>query len=405
MSYVGSDPVEVRRANWGQAAPLALLRDTGAPDATAPDSRFRMAPRWMGFVAYDAAYAGSAHEARLPRDASLPLSWLGRYDAVLAWDDSAGESWLLGDDAAAVERLEARLDAGRALPPPAARVGPVTSPDPAHHVRAIERALVHIADGDIYQVNLARRFTAPFEGDALALFLAMREASPVPLGYFVDTGEHAVLARTMERFLSWEGPGGALSTRPIKGTIAREGDDASEASRLSSDEKERAEHSMIVDLMRNDLGRVADVGTVVVESPLVVEPYAGLSHLVSTVHCRTRPEVDLCDVFTATFPPGSVTGTPKIRAMQIIEALEDVPREVYTGAVGMIDRAGGARFAVAIRTAQVRRGEVVYHAGGGLVEASVPAREVAETELKARVFFDALGALGDAGAPSVGMRR
>jgi para-aminobenzoate synthetase component 1 len=352
----------------------------------------------MGFVAYDAALKGSVHTpTRIARAPGTPLLWFGRYDAVLAWDESAGESWLVGDDEAACNRLASRLEEGRARPEPTAQIDEVVAPDPALHRRAIAAALEHIAEGDIYQVNLARRFSAPFEGEPLALFLAMREASPVPLGFYADTGDHAVLARTMERFLSWDGPEGGLSTRPIKGTIAREGDDATEASRLRSDEKERAEHSMIVDLMRNDLGRVAAVGTVVVEEPLVVEPYAGLSHLVSTVRCTTAPGVDLADIFAATFPPGSITGTPKIRAMQIIEALEDEPREVYTGAVGMIDRSGGARFAVAIRTAQVRAGrsgnEVVYHAGGGLVEASDPGREVAETELKARVFFDAVRSL------------
>jgi para-aminobenzoate synthetase component 1 len=394
LSFVGSDPVEVRRASFGDSdAPLDLLRGL-SPHASAVEPRWRSAPTWMGFVAYDAALVGRTHVvARVARAPAAPVVWLGRYDAVLAWDESASEAWLLGDDEAACDRLALRLEEGRALSDPTAQIDAVVEPDPARHRRAITEALTHIAEGDIYQVNLARRFSAPFEGDPLALFLAMREASPVPLGFYADTGDHAVLARTMERFLSWDGPDGELSTRPIKGTIAREGDDASEASRLQSDVKERAEHSMIVDLMRNDLGRVAAVGTVVVEEPLVVEPYAGLAHLVSTVRCRTAEGVDLADIFAATFPPGSVTGTPKIRAMQIIEALEDEPREVYTGAVGMIDRDGGARFAVAIRTAQVRRGEVVYHAGGGLVEASDPEREVAETELKARVFFDAVRSL------------
>ncbi len=300
----------------------------------------------------------------------------------------------MGDDEAACGRLADRIERGRTRKPPRACVGPIHVPEPSRHRRAIARALEHIADGDIYQVNLARRFGAHFDGDPLALFLAMREASPVPLGFYAAAEGHTVLARTMERFLSWDGPGGELSTRPIKGTIARAGDDASEAIRLRGDDKERAEHSMIVDLMRNDLGRVAEVGSVEVQEPLVVEPYAGLSHLVSTVRCRTAAGVDLADVFSAAFPPGSVTGTPKIRAMQIIEALEDEPREVYTGAVGMITRGGGAHFAVAIRTAQVRHHEVVYHAGGGLVEASDPQKEVAETDLKARVFFDALRALG-----------
>jgi len=201
----------------------------------------------------------------------------------------------------------------------------------------------------------------------------------------------------MERFLDWEGPGQRLVTRPIKGTIARSGhQDREEADQLQADPKERAEHAMIVDLMRNDLGRVARVGTVQVEEALKVEPYRGLSHLVSTVACRTRDEIGLQQILEATFPPGSVTGAPKERAIEIIEALEAGPRGIYTGCVGYIDHDGGASFAVAIRTAVARGQEIEYQAGGGLVEASIPDKEIAETELKAKTFLDAIAALRSA---------
>jgi anthranilate/para-aminobenzoate synthase component I len=287
-------------------------------------------------------------------------------------------------------------------------------PPRADHERAVRAALGHIAAGDCYQLNLARRWRADFEGDPLALYLAMRARSPVPLGAFVQAGDHAVAACTMERFLAWEGrDGGRLVTRPIKGTLARRGDDAAEARALRADEKERAEHAMIVDLMRNDLGRVAEVGSVRVDEVFRVEPYAALSHLVSTVSCRTRAGVTLRQVLEATFPPGSVTGTPKRRAMERIEELEASPRGVYCGAVGYLARDGGLSLAVAIRTAVVgrpvagdgadgnaddraraARDVVVYHAGGGLVAASDPARETDETELKARVFLEALESAG-----------
>jgi anthranilate/para-aminobenzoate synthase component I len=145
--------------------------------------------------------------------------------------------------------------------------------------------------------------------------------------------------------------------------------------------------------MRNDLGRVAEVGSVHVPEVMLVEPYAKLSHLVSTVACRTRPGVSTRQVLMATFPPGSVTGTPKLRAIEIIEQLEAVPRDAYTGAVGFLDREGGLSLAVAIRAAIVEHGLVRYFAGGGIVEASQIERELAETELKARVFLDAVLAL------------
>jgi len=180
-----------------------------------------------------------------------------------------------------------------------------------------------------------------------------------------------------------------LLARPIKGTLARAGhdDDAARAQQLASDPKERAEHAMIVDLMRNDLSRVAELGSVRLDGVFEVEPFARLLHLVSTVTCATRPEVGLRDVLEATFPPGSVTGAPKRAAVALIEALEAVPRDVYTGVIGFVDRQGGMSLAVAIRTAIVEGGQVRYFAGGGIVEASRPERELLETELKARVMF------------------
>jgi anthranilate/para-aminobenzoate synthase component I len=222
----------------------------------------------------------------------------------------------------------------------------------------------------------------------------LRAASPVPLGFYYDDGARVVLARTMERFLRWQRATRALLARPIKGTIARSGErDRAEAETLRGDAKERAEHAMIVDLMRNDLGRVAEIGSVRVPEVMTVEPYAGLSHLVSTVECRTRRDVSLRGVLEATFPPGSITGTPKLSAIEIIERLESEPRDAYSGAVGFVDRTGGLSLAVAIRTAIVEAGQLRYFAGGGIVEASHVASEIAETELKARVLFDALRAL------------
>ena len=356
-------------------------------------------PHWIGYIAYDATWCPSpkrqpAHE----RPADVEIIWLGRYDALLVHDHQTGLSTLVGDDEQACAHLEARLDRDVAQAPRAS-VGQVRVAPRVEHRRAIEAALEHIAAGDVYQVNLARAWRVPFEGSAMRLWERMREASPVPLGLYLDGGDHVALARTMERFLDWEGPGQRLVSRPIKGTIARQGDrDEMEATDLRKDEKERAEHSMIVDLVRNDLGRVAKIGSVVVEEALAVEPYRGLSHLVSTVACTTRPEVTLTDVLEATFPPGSVTGAPKQRAIDIIESLEGCPRGLYTGCVGFIDRRGGASFAVAIRTAVARRGEIEYLAGGGLVEASIPEKEIAETELKAEVFLKALRALHAEGA-------
>jgi len=316
-----------------------------------------------------------------------------RYSALLAVDHEHGETWLIGDDQSTCDAFRARLDelTEQETPPPT--IGAIEVDDASKHREAIEKALAFIGQGEVYEVNVARRWSASFFGNALELWQAMRVASRVPLGMFLDGGDHAILGCTMERFLHWDAESRALVTRPIKGTIRREATDDGASQRLRADPKEQAEHSMIVDLMRNDLGRVAEIGTVKVDAPLIVEPFTGLYHLVSTVSCITRPGVSLEEILEATFPPGSVTGAPKIRALEIIEELEQHPRGVYCGALGFIDHDGGLSLAVAIRTATAARGRVCYWAGGGIVEASDPDREVAETELKARVFLDAVTTL------------
>ena len=315
-----------------------------------------------------------------------------RYDAVLAIDHVDEQCWLVGDSEAACQNLKRRLDAEGDRSAECA-IGTLSVDGAEAHRAAIVDALRYIASGDVYEVNLARKWMAQFVGQPLALWNAMRAASHVPLGMYFDAGDHSVLACTMERFLKWDASTRALLTRPIKGTLKRVAGDLDGPRRLRNDPKEHAEHSMIVDLMRNDIGRVAEIGSVEVRKPLVVEPFTGLYHLVSTVGCTTRPGVGVREILEATFPPGSVTGAPKIGAVEIIEELERHPRGIYCGAVGFVDRAGGLALAVAIRTATVRDGSVEYWAGGGIVEASDPDREVAETELKARVFLDAVASL------------
>jgi len=395
-SFLSAWPAEEIRAPFGTRAPFAALRGARGSEARtslgvpSPSE----VPSWIGYVAYDAFWSDPPRgKPRFARGED-PVVLFRRYPALIAIDHEANEAWLLGDDQSACRAFLARLRQATVVDKPAPRIGPIEVDDVGLHRRAIERALRYIEMGQVYEVNIARRWSASFEGDALRLWQAMRAASRVPLGMFFDAGDHAVLACTMERFIQWDARTKLLVTRPIKGTIRRVPTDDGASERLRADPKERAEHSMIVDLMRNDLGRVAKIGTVEVDEPLIVEPFTGLYHLVSTVRCTTRSEVRLQDVLDATFPPGSVTGAPKIRAVEIIEELEQHPRGIYCGALGFIDRGGGVSLAVAIRTAIIRDRAVCYWAGGGIVEASDPDREVAETELKARVFLEAVESLG-----------
>ena len=400
-SFLGAAPVEVVRCPHDAGKPAwrdawsALERGSDADLHALPEG-MPTPPRFVGYIAYDAGF--TLHPSLRPRhqrgDGALDLCF-ARYDAFVALDHTSGRAFLLGDDQAAAERLRKRLELRpgppAALRPGAASITPAIVPEDALHARVVSASLDHIAAGDFYQVNLARRWAAKYSGDPLALFLAMREASPVPLGVYFDAEDHHVLARTMETFLRWDREARRIETRPIKGTVPRPaGQDAAAAATLRANPKELAEHTMIVDLMRNDLARVAEVGSVRVVDPFAVEPYAKLSHLVSTVEATTREGLGLAELMAATFPPGSVTGAPKLAAMQAIEDFEPEPRGVYCGAIGHIDAGGGLHLAVAIRTARFRGGLVEYFAGGGLVADSVAEQEVAETWLKARVFLDAL---------------
>jgi len=413
FSFLGLHPVETEIA-VGEGDPLAVFDRLERTRDAVPDERelapgltVAQLPRWIGAVSYDLAWAcrrelGLREGPFLSREQG-PLAVFHRFEALIVGDRESGALYLVGESDVAMEHVRAELELLREGSIATARLGALEREERGVHAHAIEAALVSIADGDVYQINLARRWRASIEGEspARALMVAMREASPVPFGALLEwadassTTRHALVARTMERFLRWDRASGRLETRPIKGTIAR-GEPRSDPERgqtLLRDQKERAEHAMIVDLMRNDLGRLAEIGSVEVSGAFEVEPYARLSHLVSTIRATSRPEITLREVVLATFPPGSVTGTPKLRAVERIEALERFPRGFYCGAIGHVDRAGGLDLAVAIRTAQVAGDELTYFAGGGIVDASVIERELDETELKARVLEDAIARL------------
>ncbi len=402
-SFLAFDPLETRAARFGALDPLGAL---GHALEAAPAGERGGAgddlPRWIGAFAYDLAWSDPARfglrvAPRLSRPMDSLVAWLRRYRVMLGVEHATGRARLAvdrahaADERAVLAEIEHVLDAP-AVPPRASASRVIAEPRAVHR-RAIEDALAAIARGDLYQVNLARRWTASLEGEPLALYLAMRTASAVPLGACLEAPDGStLLSRSMERFVSFDARTRAIETRPIKGTVRRTpaGEDASD---LRADDKERAEHAMIVDLMRNDLGRIAETGSVRPRELFRVEPYARLSHLVSIVEARARRGVGAREILVATFPPGSVTGAPKLAAIEHVERLERFARGFYTGAIGTISADGSLALSVAIRTAHVRGGALEYFAGGGIVEASDPEREVDETELKARVLEDALATL------------
>ncbi len=256
---------------------------------------------------------------------------------------------------------------------------------------AVERARAYIRDGDIMQVVLAQRLSIPYAPTALDLYRALRTLNPSPYMYFVDLKDFHIVGSSPEILVRLEDD--LVTLRPIAGTRRRgrdEADDARLERELLSDPKERAEHLMLLDLGRNDVGRVAAVGSVQVTEQMLIERYSHVMHIVSNVTGRLRPGLDAIDVLRATFPAGTVSGAPKVRAMEIIDELEPARRGVYSGAVGYISWSGNMDTAIAIRTAVIKNGTLYIQAGAGIVADSVPAHEWNETMNKARAIFRAV---------------
>lgn len=248
----------------------------------------------------------------------------------------------------------------------------------------VRRAQEYIRAGDIYQVNLSQRFSAPIRSNPYILFEQLLWRSPAPGGAFLDTGERQVLSSSPELFLRIHGR--HITTRPIKGTRPRSRDplrDEQLAYELLTDPKELAELVMITDLERNDLGRVCEFGSVDVTELIKLERYAQVFHLVSTVEGMLRPGIDSLAALRACFPGGSISGAPKKRACEIIAELEPIPRGIYTGAIGYFGFNGDAAFNIAIRTMIQEPSELHFHVGGGITADSVPSREFEETLHKA----------------------
>lgn len=260
------------------------------------------------------------------------------------------------------------------------------------YMEALQKAKHYIRKGDVYQVNLSQRFETSLAEEPLSVYKRLRAFCGAPFSAYLDTGEAVILSSSPERFLFKKGR--YIETRPIKGTRPRGADAAEDAElekKLLGSTKDRAEHIMIVDLERNDLGRVCEYGSVRPSGTFRLEKYANVFHLVTTVSGRLKKGIDAIDCIRATFPGGSITGAPKIRSMEIIEELEPVKRGVYTGAIGYISFSGGMDLSIAIRTFVVKGRDVYFQVGGGIVADSDPEKEYEETLHKASGLIEALG--------------
>ncbi len=259
------------------------------------------------------------------------------------------------------------------------------------YLAAVARAKDYIYAGDVFQVQIAQRLTVPYRARPLDVYRALRALNPSPYMYFIDLGTEQIIGSSPEILVRAQA--GQVVVRPIAGTRRRgrdQDEDLALERELLADPKERAEHLMLIDLGRNDVGRIAEVGSVQLTAQMVVERYSHVMHIVSEVVGRLRPELGFIDVFRATFPAGTLTGAPKVRAMEVIAELEPVKRGVYGGAVGWWGWQDEADFAIAIRTAIVRDGELHVQAAGGVVADSVPELEWEETMNKCRALFRAV---------------
>ena len=407
-SYLTADPLAILQEPTPGADPFAEARRLVARlDRRAPEAGCSDHPPFLGglvgFLGYDLGHALERLPTIAADDQGLPCMRLALHGWVLAWDRRTGRAWLggraLDGDAAALnDRLQAvreRLVGGWATPTetlPTDGFAFTSSLDRTAYEAGVERVRAAIARGDIYQANLARRLETPFRGDPWPLYRALRTGDPAPFAAYVDVAPaadgapRAIASASPESFLSVD-RGGRVQTDPIKGTRPRGGtreEDRALAAELLASGKDRAENVMIVDVLRNDLGRVCRPGSVRVARLCRLERTAAVQHLVSTVTGRLAPGRDAFDLLAASFPGGSITGAPKIRAMEILEELEPVRRGPYTGAALWAGPDGAMGSSILIRTRVADGRRLTLHVGGGITWRSDPAAEWQETVVKAR---------------------
>lgn len=354
----------------------------------------------IGWLAYDLARQFEHIPSLARDDLDVPDLHVAWYDEALVWDHQRDEIWLVYDPSREEPSLPARLRESSAHRPNLSRTPPLRAAisdfSRDDYLQAVETVRAGIAAGDYYQLNLVQRFSADFYDDPAETYLRLRGINPAPFSAFLAADDLAILCSSPERFIHVSASG-EIQTCPIKGTRSRAADpsvDRAETDALLQSPKERAELLMIVDLLRNDLGRVCVPGSVHVPRLHALESFATVHHLVGEVRGTLRKGTTAEQLLRAVFPGGSITGAPKISAMQQIEKLERHRRGIAMGSIGYFSAHGEIDLNIAIRTALVRQQRVYISAGAGIVWDSEPAAEYAETLAKAAALFAALGLQG-----------
>ncbi len=412
-SFFGAEPFQILTGD------LADLRQAMQSYQLEGHSEIPFIGGAVGYLSYDYGRRLEPLASLAEDDRQIPDMHFGLYDGVAALNHKTGVLFLVGHDFsntadAVIERLGAIVGAGldtltgtrkqattvvrsRATLTsdlPARRGEWIWNLSRADFCTAVQRVRDYIASGDVYQVNLSQRARCNYEGDSVALYQALRLGNPAPYGAYLNLGDWQLISTSPEQFLHKSGR--QLETRPIKGTRPRGINaevDLQNETALRVSQKDRAELLMIVDLERNDLGRVAEFGSVKVEGLYQLEHYAKVIHQTARVKATLAEHKDVYDALSAIFPGGSITGAPKIRAMQIIEELEPTRRGAYCGSIGYIGFDGDAEFNIAIRSLHHKDGQLDYQVGGGIVWDSDPDDEYQETLDKARAIRETIDKL------------
>lgn len=370
-------------------------RATAAPLDASPQLPF--SGGWLVYLGYE--LAGQVEpRLRLPQPTVGPIAQAIRIPAAVVHEHDSGRCWIVAepDVAGLIPRIAADLQRVARLPDVREELvdSTVAEDDPRGYLDAVARALEYIAAGDVYQANLSRGWRATLRAGVQPhhVYRRLRQTNPGPFSGVAQLDGMAVISSSPERLVSVRD--GTVTTRPIAGTRPRGADPAADlalARELHAHPKERAEHVMLIDLERNDLGRVCEAGTVHVDEFMTIESYSHVHHIVSNVCGRLRAEVTPGNVLAAVFPGGTITGCPKIRCMEIIAELEGAARGAYTGSLGYLNRDGSMDMNILIRSLQLSGRDLTLRAGAGIVADSIPERELEETRAKARGVLRALG--------------
>lgn len=395
-SFLGAEPFQVL-----SGTSLSDLRAAMQPFLGSVDGQIPFVGGAVGYLAYDYGRRIERIPSLALDDRAIPDLHFGLYDGVAAVRHATGQLYLLAHGfrepvGAILDRLREWIDASRiqTAASPVSRGPWEWNLSKDDFTGAVDKVKAYIAAGDVYQVNVSRRARCTYQGSGLDLYLALRQGNPAPYAAYIGTGTLELISTSPEQYLRKSGHD--LVTRPIKGTRARSGNlaqDLQSAAELSASLKDRAELLMIVDLERNDLGRVAEFGSVRVDALFKLEYYKTVIHQTAQVRASLAKGKDIFDVVEALFPGGSVTGAPKVRAMEIIEEIEPTRRGVYCGSIGYIGYNGDAEFNIAIRSLHLKNGILDYQVGSGIVWDSEAESEYVETADKGRAIRETIDAL------------